>query len=231
LLIRCGLTRTPKPNLFLEPAAAEAVKTRISVLETACAVEVVTAVIARADSYPEAPWKAFALGASLAALTAAAFALFEPGWDAVAAVVETAVAMLAAGGLLALGTIWIPPFARVFVPAERRDGEVRQYAQALFLEHGLHRTRQRDGILVLVSLFERRVVVLADRGVSEKVGRTEFDAVIAAVATALSRTSLQDALLTGLDRLQDILARHGFRTRAGDANELPDGVIQELGPT
>jgi putative membrane protein len=127
--------------------------------------------------------------------------------------------------------IWIPPFARVFVPAERRDGEVRQYAQALFLEHGLHRTRQRDGILVLVSLFERRVVVLADRGVSEKVSRTEFDAVIAAVATALSHTSLQDALVTGLDRLQDILAHHGFRTRAGDANELPDGVIQELGPT
>lgn len=203
----------------------------MSALETASGVEVVTAVIARADSYPEVPWKAFALGASLAALAAAAFALLEPRWDAVAAVIETAVAVLAAGGLLALGTVWIPAFARAFVPAERRDGEVRQYAQALFLEHGLHRTRQRDGILVLVSLFERRVVVLADRGVSEKVKRTEFDAVIAAVTTALPRTSLQDALLAGLDRLQDILAQHGFRARAGDTNELPDGVIQRAGPT
>ena len=203
----------------------------MSALEAASGVELVTAVIARADSYSEAPWKAFALGASLAACAAAAWALFEPRWDAFAAVIETAVAVLAAGGVLALGTVWIPPFARVFVPSERRDTEARQYAQALFLEHGLHRTRHRDGILVLVSLFERRVVVLADRGVSDRVARTEFDAVVAAVTGALTRTSLADALLTGLDRLQDILVQHGFRARAGDTNELPDGVIQQAGPT
>ncbi len=216
---------------MLEPAAAAAVEARVSALEASSGVEVVTAVIARADSYPEAPWKAFALGASLAALAAVVVALVEPGWDAFAAVIETGVAVLAAGGLLALGTVWIPPFARLYVPAERCDAEVRQYAQALFLEHGLHRTRQRDGILFLVSLFERRVVVLADRGVSDKVARTEFDTVIAVVTGELSRTSLADALLTGLDRLQAVLAQHGFRARASDTNELPDGVIQQAGPT
>jgi len=223
------LARIPRSNLFLEPAAAEAVKARVSALEAASGVEVVTAVIARADSYPEVPWKAFALGASLAALAVAAFAFAGPGWDAFAAVLETAVAVLAAGGLLALVTVWIPSLAAVFVPAERRDTEVRQYAQALFLEQGLHRTRRGDGILILVSLFEHRVVVLADRGVSDKVARTEFDAVIATVTEALSRASLVDALLTGLDRLQGLLLQHGFRARAGDTNELPDGVIQRPG--
>ena len=223
------MARISRSNLFLEPAAAEAVKARGSALEAASGVEVVTAVIARADSYPEAPWKAFALGASLAALAVAALAFAEPGWDTLAAVIETAVAVLAAGGLVALGTVWIPSLAAVFVPAERRDAEVRQYAQALFLEQGLHRTRHRDGILVLVSLFEHRVVVLADRGVSDKVARTEFDTVVAAVTGALSSASLVDALLTGLDRLQGLLLQHGFHARASDTNELPDGVIQQRG--
>lgn len=219
-----------RTNLFLDPAAADAVRARVAGLEAASGVEVVTAVIARADSYPEAPWKAFALGASLAALAAAAMALVEPGWEAFEAVVETAVAVLAAGAALALATVWITPFARVFIPAERREAEVRQYAQALFLEHGLHRTQRRDGILVLVSLLEHRVVVLADRAVSEKVARTELDSVIATVTAALSRAPLADALLAGVDRLDGILAEHGFRARAGDTNELSDTVIQQRGP-
>jgi len=216
--------------MFLDAAAADTVKVRVAGLEAASGVEVVTAVIARADSYPEVPWKAFALGASLAALAAAVMALFEPGWDASVAVVETAVAVLAVGGALALGTVWITPFARVFIPAERREAEVRQYAQALFLEHGLHRTRRRDGILVLASLLEHQVVVLADRGVSEKCAAGEIDSVVATVTSALSRKSLADALLAGLEQLDGILARHGFRAQAGDTNELPDTVIQQRGP-
>jgi len=216
--------------MFLDAAAADTVKVRVAGLEAASGVEVVTAVIARADSYPEVPWKAFALGASLAALAAAVMALFEPGWDASVAVVETAVAVLAVGGALGLGTVWITPFARVFIPAERREAEVRQYAQALFLEHGLHRTRRRDGILVLASLLEHQVVVLADRGVSEKCAAGEIDSVVATVTSALSRKSLADALLAGLEQLDGILARHGFRAQAGDTNELPDTVIQQRGP-
>lgn len=216
--------------MFLDPATADAVSARVAGIEAASGVEVVTAVIARADSYPEVPWKAFALGASLAALAATAMALFEPGWEAFEAVVETAVAVLAAGGAMALGTVWITPFARAFIPAQRCEAEVRQYAQALFLEHGLHRTQRRDGILVLVSLLERQVVVLADRAVSEKVAHTEFDSVIATVTGALSRASLADALLAGLGRLDGILARHGFHAQAGDTNELPDAVIQQRGP-
>lgn len=209
----------------------EAVSARVARLEAARGVEVVTVVIARADSYPEAPWKAFALGASLAALAAAAMTLVDPGWDAFEAVAQTAVAVLAAGGALALGTAWISPLARIFIPAERREAEVRQYAQALFLENGLHRTRRHDGILVLLSLLEHEAVVIADRGVSSKVARAELDSIVGTVADAMARGNLVDALLAGLGRLDEILERHGVNAQSGDTNELSDSVIQERGPT
>ncbi len=216
--------------MLLDAAAADAIRARVAGLEAASGVEVVTAVIARADSYPEAPWKAFALGASLAALAATAMALFEPGWEAFQAVVETAVAVLAVGGSFALGTVWITPFARIFIPAERREAEVRQYAQALFVEQALHHTQRRDGILILASLLEHQVVVLADRAVRDRVPQVEFDSIVATVAAAISRGSLADALVAGLEQLDEILARHGFRAQAGDTNELPDAVIQQRGP-
>lgn len=219
-----------KSNLFLDPAAAQSVRARVASLEAARGVEVVTAVISRADSYPEVPWKAFALGASLAALATTIGVLLDPGWDAFQAVIETTVVVLAAGGVLALATVWITPLARVLIPAVRREVEVRQYAQGLFLEHDLHRTRRRDGTLILVSLLERQVVVLADRGVSEKVAQEELDRVVAAVTSTLARASLAAALLAGIVQLDEILSRHGFNALAGDTNELGDAVIERQGP-
>lgn len=224
------MTSPSKANLFLDATAAEAVAARVATLEAARGVEVVTAVIARADSYPEVPWKAFALGASLAALAATAIAIFEPGWRAFEAIAETTVAVLASGSVLALGTIWITPFARVLIPAHRREAEVRQYAQALFLENGLHCTRRHDGILVLVSLLEREVAVIADRGVSEKIPRAELDSVVGAITAVMSRAHIGDALLAGLGRLDETLERHGLHAQRGETNEIADSVIQERGP-
>ena len=193
-------------------------------------MEVVTAVIARADSYPEAPWKAFALGASLSALAAAFVAYSDPGWDALRAVVEMTVAVFATGSVLALATVWISPLARLFIPAERREVEVRQYAQAVFLENELYRTERRDGILLLIGLLEHQVVILADRGVTVKVPADALDRIVAAVTQELRRNDVGRALLAGLALLDEILEQHGFHSPPGDRNELADGVIQRRGP-
>ena len=217
--------------MFLDAAAERAVKDRVAALERATGVEVVAAVIARADSYPEIPWKAFALGASLASLAAVAAALFEPGWEAFEAVAETAVAALGAGAAAALATVWIEPLARGLVPRLRRQAEVLQYAQAMFLESGLHRTPRRDGILLLVSRFEHEVVALADRGVSDRIGAAALDPVVAAMTADLKRGRLREAFLDGLARLEEILAAHGFRAQPGEPNELPDAPVQRKGPS
>ncbi len=56
------------------------------------------------------------------------------------------------------------------VASKNRIGEaVHIFALASFSEHGLHYTREHTGILILVSLLEHRVEVLADRGINAKV--------------------------------------------------------------
>ena len=218
-------------SAFLDSGAEAAVRQRAAAVEKVTGVEVVAAVTARADSYPEIPWKAFALGASLGAAAAVATALLEPGWDAAEAVVETVVAVLASGGVIALATIWIAPLARLFVPRARREAEVLQSAQAMFLESGLTRTRRRDGILVLVSLFEREVVVLADIGLQDRLAPAALAPVIAAITARLKRGQLRDALEDGLARLEETLVARGFRPQAGDTSELSDAVIQRREPS
>jgi putative membrane protein len=216
--------------MFLDAAAETAVKERVAALERATGVEGVAAVVARADSYPEIPWKAFALGASLTLLTVAAVALIAPGWEAAEAIVEAAVAALATGAGAALAAVWIAPLARLFLSKARRQAEALQFAQAMFLELELQRTPRRDGILLLVCRFEHEVVVLADRGVRDRVGTAALENVVAAVTAALRRGHLKDALLAGLARLEEALAAAGFRAQPGEPDEVAETLIQRRGP-
>jgi len=216
---------------LLDAQAEAAVRRRVSGLEAATGVEAVAAVIDRADSYPEIPWKAFALGASAAALAVVAAALRAPGWEAFDAVAQAAVVILAAGAACALASIWIASLARLLLPRTRREAEVLQHAQSMFLESGLSKTSGRDGVLVLVSLFERQVVVVADHGVRGKVPAAELDTVVAAVTARLARGQLGPALLDGLDRLEQVLLGQGFLGRPGAVNEIADSVIQQRRPS
>jgi len=217
--------------VFLDRAAEAAVTQRVSSLERSTGVEVIAAVIARADAYPEIPWKAFALGVALALLAAVAAALTAPGWEAAEAIVETAVAALATGGAAALATVWWKPLARLFLTRARRQTEALQYAQAMFLDAGLQRTPRRDGILLLVSLFEHEVVLLADLGVRDRLSPSALDAVVSAVAAALKRGSIQDALLDGLARLEEALAASGVRAQPDERDDIAQTLIQERGPS
>jgi putative membrane protein len=215
---------------FLDTQAEAVIRQRVAALENAAGIEVATAVIARADSYPEIPWKAFALGVSVAALGVVAIAARRPGWEAFEAIAETAVIVLAAGATAALATIWSAPFARWFLPVSRREAETLQYAQAMFLESGLSGTTHRNGILLLVSLFERQVVAIADSGLREKIGASGLGPVIAVVTGRLANASLPDALLDGLTKLEEILVANGFHAPAERVNELPDAVLQQREP-
>jgi hypothetical protein len=68
--------------MYLTRAEADAIGSRTAELEARTGTQVVTAVIGKADHYGELPWKAFALGAALAALAVVAFDWLHPDWSA-----------------------------------------------------------------------------------------------------------------------------------------------------
>jgi len=69
----------------------------------------------------------------------------------------------------------LPGLKRKLIHPEELTEEVKEKALVSFLEQGLHETRDRTGILILISLFERRVQVLADSGINEKVPENTWD--------------------------------------------------------
>jgi putative membrane protein len=198
---------------------------RVAEAEARSGAQIVAAVVERSDSYPELPWKAFALAASAGSLVAVLAIALGPGIPALQAALLVALVALGTGAALALAAAFVPPVTRALLDSHRAEGEVRQHAQGLFLRHQLFGTRRRVGVLLLASRLERRVVVLADVGIEARTSPEELHAVVAAMTPALSAGRTADAFAAGLDALEALLAGRGLVRAGGD--ELPDELVEE----
>ncbi|MCY6383216.1 TPM domain-containing protein [Hoeflea prorocentri] len=128
--------------------------------------------------------------------------------------------------LLAIILIWQFPALRLrFVTKAVRYR--RSHAQAVqqFLAHNIHATPERTGVLVFVSLAERYAEVVADSGISERVGQENWNSVVAIIIDGAAKGRLADALTTAAQDIGAHLARH-FPASSTDRNELPDRVVE-----
>lgn len=208
---------------------ADSITKRVAALESARGVDVVTASIAKADVYMELPWRAGALAASVTALVLAVGDLLRPEWATSTTLLLALATVMLVGAGVALLTIFVPGVARVFLSRQRAETEVRQYAQAFFLERQLFRTRRRNGILLLVARFEHRVELVADIGFDGRIAAHEWETVIPPMLGPLREGRIDEAFARGLEALDALLASRGYRGTQGAANELPDATIDEAG--
>ncbi len=192
--------------------------------ESLTGAQLVTVVVGKSDSYDEAPWKAFALGAALAAL-AVAVAL-PRGWEVAVSTAHAAAIILGFGAAMALLTALLPWFARLFIERERREIEVAQFARSMFSSRGLGRTRGRLGVLILISLLERRATIVADDGFDGRVSPEDWQQVVARMTFLLRRRRPAGALRSGVQALQALLLEHGFLGPEELADLLPNAPIE-----
>lgn len=200
---------------------------RIAETEKATGAQIVLASIARSDSYAEIPWKAFAMGASVASLLALYLDLFVLGWLSEILIVFSLTAILITGTMLAILSVVFTGFARLFLSYHRKETETLQYAESLFLSNELFATEDRRGILVLVSQFERQVVILPDTGVRDLLSAEILNTIISKMTIHLRRKELRQALETGLHGIRSAIASP-LPGRTGK-NELSDEIIEEDG--
>jgi putative membrane protein len=112
----------------------------------------------------------------------------------------------------------------MFVDEERASAVAEEQAVNEFHRLGLSKTVARTGVLLFVSLFERRVVVLGDAGIHAKVGDEHWDATRAAILAKIRRGRVDEGLVDGIRASGEVLAQH-FPWTQGDRNELPDRVV------
>jgi len=82
-------------------------------------------------------------------------------------------------------------------------------------------TEENTGVLVHVLLADHKVEIVADRGVSAKVGNEEWQAICRTMQDAFRAGRFEEGALAGVTAISELLERH-FPAREANANELPD---------
>ena len=179
--------------------------------------EIVPMVVAAAYPYPHV---------TLAAAILGEFLVLAVGAWIFPQVTSVRVAALILAGLVLGGAagLWVAPLRRFLIGGKLAEAEVYRRALQAFHESGLDKTRDRTGILILVSLLERRVHVLADVGIAEKLPQSAWDDVVALVLDGIKHRHLTDGLCDAIQRCGEHLAEH-FPRRPDDTNELPDRLL------
>jgi putative membrane protein len=119
----------------------------------------------------------------------------------------------------------VPALKRRLIPPAEITAEVEEKALVSFLEQGLHRTREETGILILISLFEHRVQILADRGISSVVAQQEWDDIVAHITAGIHAGRTAEALCEAIRRCGDLLQSR-FPARHDNTDELPNLILQ-----
>ena len=100
----------------------------------------------------------------------------------------------------------------------------RERAQQLFSLLRVWDTRDNSGVLLYLQLAERRVEIVADRGIAARVAPEQWQALCAAFALEIRAMPADAAVLACLGRINALLSEH-FPATADNPRELPDDPV------
>ncbi len=204
---------------FFTADARMKVRDAVVAVEALTSAELVVSVRRRAATYREADY----LAGSICAFVALLFLLFHPYEVPVAAMPVQVLVAFAFGAFAASG-FWV--LKRLLTRRATMEHAVALTAKSIFVDRGITRTTGRNGILVLVSLLEKRVELVADHGVDTEALGAPFENALVAVRAAISQDMGLDAFVTALKQLGPPLGAVMPRS-ADDVNELPDDPVHE----
>lgn len=107
------------------------------------------------------------------------------------------------------------------VSALWRDLAPRTRAVELFSQLRIWDTEENSGILIYVQLVDRRVEILADRGIAARVPQAEWNAICREMEASFRHGAWRGGALQAVAHAGDMLARH-FPAGESNPNELPD---------
>lgn len=200
---------------LLDEAARTRIEAAIAEVEQKTSSEVVVAEVSASDDYADL---ALGYGIALALAAAASVHMLAPalavGWLLwiQAGVVLASVALFRTG-----------PVVRALASEARITACVERRAREVFLEQALFATRERTGVLILISALEHRVAILGDRGIDQHVQAAGWAIHIQRITEAVRDGRAAEGICEVTRAIGAVLAEH-LPPRTDDIDELANQV-------
>jgi len=100
----------------------------------------------------------------------------------------------------------------------------RQRALEAFSRQRVWDTEENSGVLIYLQLVDRDIEIVADRGISAKVGQARWDAICHRMEEAFRARRFEAGVLEGIAEITMLLTAH-FPARRENPDELPDRPV------
>jgi uncharacterized membrane protein YgcG len=105
-----------------------------------------------------------------------------------------------------------------------RDVDARERAREVFALQGVWNTEHNNGVLVYVLLADRRVEIVADRGIDRRVAAGDWARIVESMDALLREGRFEEAAVAGVREVSALLAAH-FPPDPAGTNELADRPV------
>lgn len=202
-----------------DKSAGDAIAVAIREIEKQTNAEMVVVVRGRSGTYRQADY----LFGAIVALIGLVFVLFSPIEFHTYWIPFDVVALFVAGSWISSRGDWI---RRTFTTRKFRAQAARAGASAMFYEAGIANTSAENGMLVYLSLLERRLEIIADRGILKAVPPLKWNQCVFEMKQ-IGKEATPQKFIEGLRMIGKLLAEH-LPATGENPNELADGPRIEL---
>ncbi|MDD1609249.1 MAG: TPM domain-containing protein [Methylococcaceae bacterium] len=140
--------------------------------------------------------------------------------------IEVVVIMLSYGLGVLLGML-LPFIQRILAGKKRKQRNVEIMARALFQKGGLHHTSTKIATLIYISLLEKMVYVVADRGAQMAIPEEEWQKITTNLENIFKAKNTPEALLIELKKCKETFHRY-IPALENNINELPNDLSIDL---
>jgi len=112
---------------------------------------------------------------------------------------------------------------RLIVSQKVKQQKVEEQAIQHFVQSGVSYTRDRTGILIFISYLEKRVVLLADTAINEKIEQHEWQKIVDHIIAGIKNEQLTKNLVDAIEDCGKLLQKH-FPIKEDDTNELDNEI-------
>jgi len=222
--------------MALSPEDHARVSAAVAAAEAGTSGEIVTLVATRSDAYHDLAlhWAVLAMLAMLAALSTwpgialGLHGLVAGAWADAAGpgrLYLYALVLAAAAFLLARVALAAMPVRMALTPGATKARRVRRAAMAHFRSAAEGRTAAGTGVLLYLSLAERRAEIVAEAGIHAAVKPEWWGEAMAVLLSHVRDGRPGDGLAAAVERIGAVLAEH-FPRSENDVNELPDRLVE-----
>lgn len=202
------------------------IKETVAELEKNTAGELVLYFARKSDSYPGAGWKFSAIiGSGTAVLIGLlAYLWLLPQWLTPFVFSMLILILMILAYLVA---VFMPKLRLSLSSNHIVSQRVLTKARDVFLQEEVFNTNERIGILIYISEFEQKVVVLGDTEINKKISKKDWKHIVDTIILGIKHQQVAQGIINSVTICQDLLLKHGFSNVEKDDNELSDEIRVE----